>query len=98
MSALKIRRVFINESDCTTFKLCQKQLGKKVITYEGNGDTAQLNESILPRTKKNLITFLEGSNCCPMSAFHIELKNGKVYNVDCDFIQEKIEKSEVEWA
>ena len=97
MTVLRIRRVFISSSNCTTFMLCQGFLGEKVITYNEDG-LAKINESELPRTKESLILMLNGTNYCPMGAFHIELDNGKIYNVDYDVVQKKIEQGKIEWA
>ncbi|VAW83060.1 hypothetical protein MNBD_GAMMA12-2868 [hydrothermal vent metagenome] len=102
MKLLKIKRVYVEPSQCAAHTLCQSespqgQIKIEYSTSEGY-DVAVVHEYIVPRTKESLLILLHADDVCPMDAFRVELESGEVFLVSNPKIQKYINSKNVEWV
>ena len=99
---LKVKRVFVEPSQCTAHTLCQSEVPQRQIEIEYSPsvgfDVSVVQENIVPRTKEALLMLLHADDVCPMDAFRVELESGEVFLVSNPEIQNIIESEQVEWA
>jgi ferredoxin len=82
MSALVIKRIWIERSECLWHTLCVPE-APTLIENEPDGPAVVI-QAALTYTQPELVQLVDASRVCPMRAFHIETEDGRVLCIPDD--------------
>jgi len=98
MSALVVKRIWIERSECTGHTLCIPE-APELIEYDQSGDTSVVKQSSLRHTHQELAQFLAASEVCPMLAFRVETEDGHIHCVPDDrSVREALKQGNFRWS
>lgn len=96
MNVLAIKRVWIERGECTGHTLCVPE-APGLIEYDKKADVSVVLESNLQRTQQELRMLLEASEVCPMSAFFVQLADGRTFEAGSEPIRSAIRQGNYKW-
>ena len=92
---LIVKRIWIEQTQCTASTLCEPEAPGLI---EAGEETVEIREALLQRTQRELELLFGAAGVCPVAAFYLETQEGRVFNVEDDFVQQAVSTGDYRWA